>query len=281
MLKSILLLLIAMSSIQYGATLAKHVFPVLGAAGTSAMRLFFATIVLWIIFRPWRTKLGPGQLKKLALYGCSLGLMNLTFYYALARIPLGVAVALEFMGPLSVAIFTSKNRIDYIWAVLAGLGIYLLMPVSGTSDLDPIGVFFALLAGFFWALYIIFGQKAGKDLAGGVATAIGMGFAALMAIPAGVIAAGSNLLDFSLWPYGLGVAILSSALPYSLEMFALKKLPTKTFGVLMSLEPAIAAFAGLIFLSEELTLLQCFAIMCVMISSLGSTLTVNKNLTPA
>lgn len=281
MLKALLLLLVAMVSIQVGATLAKNIFPIMGAAGTSAMRLFFATIILWCIFRPWRIKFTSEQLKKLFIYGASLGLMNLTFYYALTRIPLGITVALEFIGPLTVAIFTSKRKADYLWAILAGIGIYLLMPVSGATRLDPIGVGFALTAGFFWGLYIIYGQKAGRDIEGGIAAAMGMLVAALVVIPFGVYSAGTKLFDYSLWPYGIGVAILSSALPYSLEMISLKRLPTRTFGVLMSLEPAIAAFAGLIFLREELTPVQIFAIVCVIISSLGTTLTVNKKLTPA
>jgi threonine/homoserine efflux transporter RhtA len=177
--------------------------------------------------------------------------MNLTFYFALARIPLGIAVALEFTGPMAVAIFTSKYKMDYLWALLAGFGIYLLLPLSGATNLDFVGVFWALAAGFFWALYIVFGKKAGNDFHGGLATTIGMTFAAMVAIPAGVIAAGPKLLDVSLWPYGFGVALLSSAIPYSLEMLSLKSMPTKTFGVLMSLEPAIAAFAGLLSLVKS------------------------------
>jgi inner membrane transporter RhtA len=207
--------------------------------------------------------------------------MNLTFYFALARIPLGIAVALEFTGPMAVAIFTSKYKMDYLWALLAGFGIYLLLPLSGATNLDFVGVFWALAAGFFWALYIVFGKKAGNDFHGGLATTIGMTFAAMVAIPAGVIAAGPKLLDVSLWPYGFGVALLSSAIPYSLEMLSLKSMPTKTFGVLMSLEPAIAAFAGLLFLGEELSITQWIAILCVILSSLGSTLMANEDLVQA
>lgn len=281
MLKAILLLILAMSSIQFGATLAKNIFPAFGAAGTSAIRLSFASLILWTVFRPWKHRFSKIQLQRLALYGLSLGAMNLTFYLALARIPLGIAVALEFTGPMAVAIFTSKNKMDYVWALLAGLGIYLLLPLSGATNLDLWGVFWALAAGFFWALYIVFGKKAGNDFHGGLATTIGMTFAALVAIPAGVLSAGSKLLDVSLWPYGFAVALLSSAIPYSLEMISLKNMPTKTFGVLMSLEPAIAAFAGLLFLGEELSLIQWIAILCVIVSSLGSTLMANEDLIQA
>ncbi len=281
MVRSIFLLVIAMASIQFGATMAKGIFPVLGAAGTSAMRLTFATIILWLIFKPWQKRFTPHQIKKLAIYGLSLGIMNLTFYFALERIPLGIAVALEFTGPLAVAIFTSKHKMDYLWAFLAGVGIFLLLPAAGSGSLDIIGIAFALAAGFFWAMYILYGKKAGDDLHGGTVTAIGMTFAALVAIPFGVIATGTKLFDYSLWPYGLAVAVLSSALPYSLEMVSLKNLPTKTFGVLMSLEPAIAAFAGLLFLGEALTLIQWMAILCIIISSFGSSLGAHEDLTQA
>ncbi|HXH31368.1 MAG TPA: EamA family transporter [Bacteriovoracaceae bacterium] len=273
MLKSVLLLVVAMVSIQSGATLAKSLFPVLGAAGTSAVRLFFATIILWAIWRPWKYNFTRLQLQRLALYGLSLGLMNLLFYFAIVRIPLGVAVALEFTGPLAVAIAKSKSKFDYFWAVLAGIGIYLLLPVSGTSNLDPIGMALALGAGFFWALYILYGQSAGSDLHGGLATTIGMTFAALIVIPFGIYQAGWSLLDLGLLPLGILVAVFSSALPYSLEMVSMKRLSTQTFGVLMSLEPAIGAMAGLAFLNEELLLVQWLAIFCIIFSSLGSTLT--------
>lgn len=275
-------LIIAMSSIQSGATLAKSLFPQLGAGGTSAMRLFFATLILWIVWRPWRMSLKRDQVKSLLIYGVSLGLMNLLFYFALKRIPLGIAVALEFTGPLMLAIFTSSRKIDYLWAFIAAVGIFLLLPLPGKEvQLDLIGMLFALGAGFFWGLYILFGQKAGSDLHGGVATTWGMTFASLIVLPFGFYEAGTKLLDFSLWPVGLAVGIFSSALPYSLEMISLKRIPTKTFSILMSVEPVIGALAGLVFLNEELFLIQWFAIICVIISSLGSSLSPNPKLSSA
>ncbi len=274
MLKAVLLLIIAMCSIQGGATIAKQIFPILGPAGTSALRLFFATVILWIVFRPWKAMVSVAQLKKLSVYGTCLGLMNLSFYYALERIPLGLAVSLEFTGPLAVAIFTSKKKTDYIWAVLAGIGIYLILPsLSGAGSLDPVGIALAVTAGGFWAGYILYGKKAGKDVAGGLAATWGMTFAAAVVIPVGLFTSAQKLFSLDILPFGIGVAILSSALPYTLEMISLKKIPTKTFGVLMSLEPAIAAFMGLLFLHEELTALQWFAMVLIMISSLGSSLT--------
>ena len=203
--------------------------------------------------------------------------MNLTFYFALERIPLGIAVALEFTGPLAVAILASKNKVDYVWAVLAAVGIFLLLPLNATSAaLDPLGIFFALLAGFFWALYILFGKKAGGDTHGGVATAVGMSFAALMVIPWGLMLDTPAMFTVEALPLGIFVGLFGSAIPYALEMIALKKMPPQTFSVLMSLEPAIASLMGLMFLSEILTTTQWLAILCVIVSSLGSTLTAKK-----
>ncbi len=274
MLKAVLLLIIAMSSIQGGATIAKSVFPVLGPAGTSALRLFFAMIILWVIFRPWKKSITKDQLKKLSVYGICLGFMNLSFYYALERIPLGLAVSLEFSGPLAVAIFSSRKKIDYIWAVLAGLGIFLIIPeLNGATAIDPLGVFLAMIAGAFWAGYILYGKKAGKDIDGTLAATWGMTFAALVVIPSGLFTSAGKIFSLEILPFGIGIAVLSSALPYTLEMMSLKKLPTKTFGVLMSLEPAIAAIAGLLFLDERLSILQWTAMLLIMLSSLGSSLT--------
>lgn len=270
----ILILILAMGSIQFGASVAKKLFPIAGVAGASSLRLFFASLILALVFRPWRMKFSRTSLRSLFLYGASLGLMNLSFYFALERIPLGIAVALEFTGPLSVAIFSSKKKIDYLWALLAAAGIYLLLPLhESTNALDPLGMFFALLAGFFWALYILFGKKAGNDTHGGIAAAMGMSFAALMVIPWGVILDTPAMLSPEALPLGLFVGLFGSAIPYALEMVALKKMPPQTFSVLMSLEPAIASLMGLLFLSEVLGPTQWLAIFCVIVSSLGSTLT--------
>lgn len=273
MIKSILILLIAMLSIQFAASQAKQLFNVLGIAGTSTLRLFFAAIIMAAFFKPWKARFN----KSILLYGASLGFMNFSFYYALQRIPLGIAVALEFMGPLMVAIFTSKKRIDYVWAVLAGAGIMLLLPENtNTASLDPLGMFLALLAGAFWALYIIFGKKAGNDLHGGVAASMGMLVAAILVLPMGIVIDGDKLFNLSALPLALMVAFLGSALPYSLEMIALKNIPARTFGVLMSLEPAMASLMGFLFLAENLTVNQWAAVGCVIFSSLGSTFTASK-----
>jgi inner membrane transporter RhtA len=277
---SIALLILAMVSIQTGASFAKGLFPLAGAAGTTAIRLFFATVILWAVWRPWRMSFKKSDLKNLFVYGASLGLMNLTFYFALERIPLGLAVTLEFVGPLTLSTISSRRKIDFLWVILAAVGIYLVMPQTQIgAATDTLGIVFALVAGMFWAFYIHFGAKAGKDLHGGMATTIGMSFAALVALPFGLVIDGGKLLNPSLLPMGLLVAVLSSALPYSLEMISLKKMPTKTFGILMSLEPAIASLVGLIVLSESLSSIQWLAILCVIVASLGSSISAGEQKT--
>lgn len=280
MFTSISLLILAMVSIQTGASFAKGLFPLAGAAGTTALRLFFATAILWAVWRPWRISYKKSDLKNLFIYGASLGLMNLTFYFALERIPLGLAVTLEFVGPLTLSTLSSRRKIDFLWVILAAVGIYLVMPQtqSGAAT-DTLGIIFALVAGMFWAFYIHFGHKAGKEMHGGTATAVGMAFAALMALPFGLIIDGGKLLNPALLPMGILVAVLSSALPYSLEMISLKKMPPKTFGILMSLEPAIASLVGLIVLGESLSTIQWLAILCVIVASLGSSLSVPEQKT--
>ncbi len=272
---SLILLLIAMTSIQFGASIAKGLFPVLGAAGTTLFRTSFAALLLLLIWRPWRTPLSRNSWKNLVLYGGALGVMNLCFYLSLQRIPLGIAVALEFTGPLGVALFASRKPLDWVWVTLAVLGLGLILPLKDRdAALDPIGVLLALAAGFCWALYIVFGKRAGSTVHGGQAAALGMTMAAFVVFPAG--SGQVPWLDLSpgLLLQVFMIAILSSALPYSLEMVALKHLPTKTFGILMSLEPALAAMMGFIFLREHLTLLQCLAIFCIMLASAGSATTV-------
>jgi len=277
---AVALLLIAMLSIQSGAAIAKQLFPIIGSMGVTLLRTSLAAVMLLGLWRPWSLFRSSKQLKHLALYGVALGLMNLLFYLALERIPLGVAVALEFTGPLAVALFASRKLLDFVWAILAAVGIVLILPLTNVSaDLDFIGALFALGAGGFWALYIVFGKKAGEGSHGGQSAAIGMMFAALVTFPFGVADAGAKLLQWQALPLGFAVAIFSSALPYSLEMYSLKRIPIKTFGILMSLEPVVAAAAGTLFLHEVLTTTQMVAIASIVMASLGSALTINKNQT--
>lgn len=264
--------LLAMVTIQSGASVAKQLFPLIGPEGITALRVGFAALMLCGVFRPWRYLPKGRQWRAVTVYGLSLGGMNLLFYLAIARIPLGIAVALEFTGPLAVALFSSRRRLDLLWVALALAGILLLLPdMTQVDALDPLGVVLALAAGSCWAGYILFGQRAGSLASGGVTVALGMTIAACFLVPIGVATAGSALLSWQVIPLAIAVAALSSALPYSLEMVALKSLPAKSFSVLMSLEPAIAALAGFILLSELLSFNQWLAILLVISASLGST----------
>jgi len=266
------LLLIAMASIQLGASLAKSLFPAVGAAGATALRLGFATVLLAVAFRPWRMRIERAQWPPLLVYGAALGLMNLLFYKALETIPLGIAISLEFTGPLAVALFGSRRLRDVGWVALAVAGLLLLLPKGQGPALDPLGMAYALGAGLCWALYILFGQKAGAEH-GPQTVALGSIIAAVVAVPFGVAHAGADLLSPALVPVALGVALLSTAIPYSLEMVALTRLPTRTFGMLMSLEPAFGAMSGLVFLHEQLTGQQWLAIGAIILASAGTAMT--------
>lgn len=269
----VLLVLAAMLSVQVGASIAKSLFPAVGAAGAAALRLAFGTTLLLIVFRPWRTPLRGLPWKSLLGYGLSLGTMNGLFYQALATVPLGIAVALEFTGPLTLAVLGSRRPRDFVWVVLAVVGLLLLVPWSESQHgVDPLGAFFALAAGACWALYIVFGRKVGAEH-GTQSVALGAVIAACVVVPWGVIDAGSKLLQPALLPAALGVAALSMALPYTLEMMAMPRIPATTFSMLMSLEPAIGALAGLLFLHEQLGLLQWLAIGAVIVASAGAALT--------
>lgn len=266
----ILALVVGMVSIQSGAALAKGLFPVVGAAGVTTLRVGFSALILLAVWRPWRRSLERGEAGAIALYGAALGLMNLLFYLALRTIPLGIAVAIEFTGPLAVALVGSRRALDFAWIGLAVLGLGLLLPLGDTASLDATGAALALGAGLCWAAYIVFGQRAGRA-GGGRAVSLGMAVAALVVAPVGIAEASTDLLAPTTLATGLVIAVLSSALPYSLEMFALTRLPRPAFGVLMSLEPAVAAVAGLALLGERLTLVQGCAIGCIVAASAGIT----------
>lgn len=272
----VLVILIAMLSIQSGASLAKSLFPLIGAPGVTALRLALGTLILVIIFKPWRLRFTKAQRKPLLLYGLSLGAMNYLFYLSIQTVPLGIAVALEFTGPLAVALFASRRAVDFIWVALAVLGLWFLLPLGqDVSHVDLTGAALALGAGACWAIYILSGQRAGEEH-GPATVAIGSLIAALVFVPIGAWQAGDALWHWSVLPLGLGVAILSTALPYSLEMVALTRLPTRTFGTLMSMEPGLAALSGMVFLGETLTLTQWLALLAIITASMGSTLTLRR-----
>lgn len=263
--------LLSIISVQGGAAIAKGIFPILGATSTSSLRIGFSAIILVLFNRPNLRNLNRAQWKAVALYGLTLGAMNVIFYMAIARIPLALGVALEFIGPLVLALMGSKRTIDFLWVILAGAGIALIAPWSN-NGLDLSGVLLALLAGAFWAAYIILGGRISKIMDGGKAVSIGMIFATAVVLP---IAIGDGLLTHfkpEMLVTGLALALLSSAVPFTLEMQALRKIPAKTFSILMSLEPAVAALSGLVFLHEYLSIYEWLAVALIIIASAGSTL---------
>jgi inner membrane transporter RhtA len=265
-------LLLGMLSFQFGAALAKQLFPVMGAQGATAMRLGLGALILWLLRQPWRRLSGRTGWASLWGYGLTLGIMNLCFYMALRTVPLGIAVALEFLGPLAIALFGSRRALDFVWVALVVAGLALLLPWQAqTQALDPVGVLYALAAAIGWAAYILLGRRAGAAF-GGDAVALGSAIGALVAVPVGVMHAGAALLALSALPFAFGVAVLSSALPYSLEMLALTRLPPRTVGILVSVEPAMGALLGLLFLDEHLTMFQWLAVAAVIIASIGAVL---------
>ena len=263
------LVLFGIVSVQLGAAVAKHLFSSVGSFGTAALRLFFAATVLMLLWRPslrmdrraWTVVLG---------YGVTLGLMNLTLYLALARIPLGISVTISFLGPLGVALAGSRRWLDVVWALLAAGGVVLLM--EGRGEVNLVGILFALAAGACWGLYILVGAALGRHTTHGNGLALGMAVAALIAVPVGVADAGTSLFQPEVLIAGLGVALLSSIIPYSVDLEALRRIPPRVFGILMSLEPAVAALIGLVVLQESLHWLQWVAVLCVVVASVGATL---------
>jgi inner membrane transporter RhtA len=275
---SLALLVASMSAAVLGAALAKSLLPAVGARGAATLRLVIAASILCLAFRVWRTPLPQGGWPLVVRWGVALGLMNLSFYGALQRLPLGIAVAVEFTGPLAVALWHSRRALDFLWVGLAVLGLSLLLPWRGATAaaaIDPLGVLFALGAAAGWALYIVWGRQAGL-LAGTRTVALGMLVAMLLVTPFGAAAAWPALFSPALLAIALAVALLSSVLPATLEMLALTRLPAGVFGVSMSLEPAIAALIGLTLLGEQLTPQQYLAITAIMVASGGAALSVRS-----
>ena len=267
-------LLVAMVSLQVGASIAKTLFPVIGAEGATTLRLGLSAVILAVALKPWRAKITGANWWAVTIYGGALAGMNLTFYMSLQTIPLGIAIALEFCGPMAVAMFWSRRPVDFLWVAMAVGGLLLLLPVGETSAaLDPVGVGFALGAGVCWAIYIVAGQRAGSEH-GSQATVLGVMIAAILVAPVGVAHAGAGLIALAVLPAALAVAVLSSALPYTLEMFALRRLPTQTFGILMSLEPALGAVIGFLLLQESLALQHIGAIAVIVLASAGAAFTI-------
>jgi inner membrane transporter RhtA len=264
-----LLVLAAVASVQFGAALAKSLFDEIGPGGTVFLRVLFAAVLLAAVWRPGVAGRSRADWRLIAAFGLSLAAMNLSFYEALERIPLGIAVTFEFVGPLGVAIAGSRRALDLIWVVLAAAGIVLLSDFGG-ADLDGLGVALALVAGGFWAAYILLSARVGRAFEGGGGLALAMVAGAVMLAPVGVADAGGELLVPGVLAVGVAVAVLSSAIPYTLEMEALRRMPEGVFGVLMSLEPAMAALAGFVVLGEGLATRELAAILLVVAASAGA-----------
>ena len=264
-----LLVVAAVASVQSGAAIAVRLFPKVGPGGAVLLRLGIAALVLLAIARPRLARRGRADLVVAVGYGVVLAAMNFTFYEALDRIPLGVAVTIEFVGPLTVAVLGSRSRLDLLWVALAAAGVTLLTTSGG--QIRPLGVVLAATAGLFWALYIVFSQRVGRVFAGVEGLTVGLVVGTLVVLPVGIADGGGRLAAGDVLGMGLGVAVLSSALPYSLELVALRRLSTAVFGVLMSLEPAVAAMSGRLFLGQHLQPREWAAVGCVVIASAGVT----------
>lgn len=255
-------------SVQVGAAMATQLFEVVGSTGALALRLCFAVLILLAVWRP-SPRMSRRAWTVVAAYGLVLGGMNLSFYLALERIPLGVTVTITFLGPLAVALAGSRRWLDGLWALLAIVGVVLL--TEGGGDLQPMGIGFAFLTAGCWAAYILLSAALGRHGPGGGGLALGMVLAAAVAAPIGIVEGGTALLEPRVLAVGFGVAVLSSVIPYSLELEALRRMPPKVFGVLMSLEPAVAALVGLVMLGEVLRPIQWVAVLLVVAASVGAT----------
>ncbi len=264
-------ILLSIVSVQFGATLAKRLFPVAGPSGTVLLRVAMGALLLLALWRPRLTRRSWREWRAVLLFGVTLAAMNWSFYNALARVPLGVAVTIEFVGPLGVAIAGSRRVLDILWVLLAASGILLLAPWSG-AGWNPTGIVLALVAGGFWALYILLGAHLGRVFPpGGSGLALAMAVAALCILPVGIASAGAVLLSPLVLLAGLGIGLLSSAIPYSLETAALRRVPPRVFGILMSLEPAAGALFGYLILGEHLGIQSLLALVLVSCAALGAT----------
>lgn len=263
------LVLAAACSVQGGAAVAKSLFPELGPAGVVFLRLLFGSLALWAIARPELRGRTRADLQLVVALGVVLVSMNISFYEALSRAPLGIAVTVEFLGPLAVAVLGSRRPLDVLWVVLAGSGVALLANGSGGST-HASGIVLAATAGFFWALYILLGVRVGQRYVGASGLAPAMVLGAVLIAPWGILSAGHHLRDAQVVGAAVGVGLLSSALPWSLELEALRRLPPHVFSVVLSLEPAVAALTGLLFLHEHLRLVSWLAIGLVVLASAGA-----------
>jgi inner membrane transporter RhtA len=256
-------------SVQFGGALAVTLMPRAGALGVVSLRLLVAAFVLMVLCRPRLRGHSRADWGTVVVFGVAMAAMNGLFYQSVARIPLGPAVTLEVLGPLVLSVLASRRAINLVWAALALAGVFLLGG-GGFSGLDPLGVVFALAAGAMWAAYIVFSARTGRRFPQADGLALAMAVAAVLFLPLGIAESGAKLLDPTVLALGAAVAVLSSVLPYTLELLALRHLPASTFAVLMSLEPALAATAGFLILDQTLTATEAAAIALVIAASMGA-----------
>ncbi|NNN37466.1 EamA family transporter [Streptomyces sp. S3(2020)] len=268
-LGSIGLVLSAGISVQFGGALAASLMPRAGASGVVTLRLVAAALVLLVVCRPRLRGYTRADWGTVVVFGITMAGMNGLFYQSIDRIPLGPAVALEVLGPLALSVVASRRAVNLVWAALALAGVFLLSG-GGFGGLDPVGVLFALGAGAMWAAYIVFSARTGRRFPQADGLALAMVVAALVFLPLGIAESGSKLLDPTTIALGSAVAVLSSVLPYTLELVALRRLPASTFAIMMSLEPAIAATAGFLILNQSLTVMESSAIALVIAASMGA-----------
>ena len=263
--------LCAMAGFQLGAGFAKGLFSAIGPQGAAGLRTAIAAVMLNLVFRPWRNWPANAPWWTVLGLGVSMAMATLAFYMALSRLPQGVTIVLQFLGPLAVALFATRRALDLVWVILALIGVWVLLaPGMAHRGLDSLGVVFALTAAAGWAGYILFGRMAGAAF-GGSAPALAMAVAAIIVLPFGVVHAGVALLNPAIWPTVLLVALFSTALPFTLELYAMPRMPARTFAVLMSLEPAFGALSGLFLLHEHLAVLQIVGVVCVIAAAGGAT----------
>ena len=273
------LILLAIFAIQIGAGLAVFLFPFLGAEGTASLRIIFSAIILSVAARgqifSFRQIFQQNWLLLIA-YGISIATMSFFFYKALALIPLGAVMAIEFIGPLGLSAITARQPLHFLWVAIAAIGVCLLSPFSG-ADLNPLGVLFAFLASTGWTSFIILSKKIGQRVPGNDGLAIAMIIAAIIMFPTFVPLTGILLTKPLLFLAGLMIALLATTIPFTLEFNALKRLPTRAYGVLISLEPAVAAIVGVVLLKEHIGFRGITAVICVVIAAVGMALSEKKS----
>ncbi|WP_375501722.1 DMT family transporter [uncultured Jatrophihabitans sp.] len=275
------LLLGAVTSVQIGSAFADRIFAHAGPGGVAFLRVLFTALVLLVVARPSLRGRTRGEIRLVGAYGLALTAMNWSFYEALDHLPLGVAVTIEFTGPLAVAVAGSRRALDVLWVTLAAAGVVLLATRSGDQGVEAIGVVLALVAASCWAAYILLMKRVGTSFGALEALAIGMSFGTALVLPAGIVQGGTALLSPGVLGACLGVAVLSSLIPYTLELVALRRLSTAVFGLLMSVEPAVAALAGVVVLGQDLTAVLVIALVLVIAASAGATLTGRGKIAPA